>query len=207
MKNNEWKPCMYSKTWFNQIVLKIILSLLLMGGLIIFSVHIAKTEKGFFPIVCIIATLTFGVAQLLYFTFYCILEGRQYKINGEGISVLYGGLIQRFYPWSAFQKIVVCDFAHATKFPSICYIIIRLAAFEEPYGPHSKQQSHMLSGIESWRGYDYTMHNFSRILFVEYSPAILENIMHLSKLPVIFMLTNYGKEKIELATMNEKNET
>ena len=96
-----------------------------------------------------------------------------------------------------FGKIVVCDVAHATKFPDICEVVIRLSAMDEPYGPHSKKQKYNISGIASWRKYNYSIRNFSKILFLEYSPALLDEVVRLSKLPFTFSVTSYGKAKLE----------
>ncbi len=200
-----WKPCMCSKAWKNRRIGLLILSLFNLGCTIAISVYIAYiaiTEEGFVPAVAVMIILTFGVGQFLFFSFVFVIEGRKYQMNEEGITVLYGGHIQRSYPWTVFQKIVVCDFDHATKFPSNCFLIIRLAAFKESHGPYSKKQKYMLSGIESWRGYHYTIRNFTNILFLEYSPALLDEIVRLSNLQTMFSLTEYGKAKMGSSSMD-----
>lgn len=189
---------MCSKAWNNRSIGLLILSLLILSWAIVVSVYIAIAEEGFVPLVTVIVILTFGIGQFLYFSFLYVLEGRKYQMNEEGITVLYGGHIRKFYPWTVFPKIVVCDFDHATKLPSNCFLIIRLASFEEPYGPHSKKQRSTLSGVESWRGYHYTVRNFNNILFLEYSPALLDEICKLSNLQVVFTLTKYGKQRMEM---------
>ena len=198
-----WKPCMCSRAWNSRSIGLLILSLLILGWAIVVSVYIAIAEQGLVPAVAVMIILIFGVGQFLYFSFLFVIERRKYQMNEKGITVLYGRHTAKFYPWTMFQKIVVCDFDHATKSPSNCFLIIRLAAFEELYGPHSKKQKRMLSGIESWRGYHYAVRNFASLLFLEYSPALLEEIMHLSKLQVMFSLTKYGKAKMESHSMDD----
>ena len=118
-------------------------------------------------------------------------------MSKEGISILYCGCIEKFYPWNVFKKIVVCDFDHASGYPPNCRIIIRLSSFDESYGPHSKKQKYRLCGVESWRGYHYTVRNFNKILFMEYSPELLDEISKLSNLGVMFSLTQYGRSLME----------
>ena len=202
-KNFCWEACMRSKSWNNRRICLFILTLLILGWAIGVSVCIAITEEGLVPVVAVIVVLAFGLGQFLYFSFLYVIEGRKYQMNEDGILILYSGHIQKFYPWAMFRKIVVCDFDHATKIPSNCFLIIRLAAFEEPHGPHSKEQKCMLSGIESWRGYHYTVRNFTNILFMEYSPALLEDLMRLSKLPMMFSLTKYGRAKLESYSIDD----
>lgn len=198
-----WKPCMCSKAWNSRSIGLLILSLLILGWAIVVSVYIAIAEDGLVPAVAIMVILTFGVGQFLYFSFLFVIERRKYQMNENGITILYGGHMLKFYPWTRFHNIVVCDFDHATKIPSNCFLIIRLATSEEPYGPHSKKQKHTLSGIESWRGYHYTVRHCTNILFIEYSPALLDEIKHLSNLPIVFSLTKYGKAKMRLTSIND----
>lgn len=188
-----WKPCMYSKAWKKRSIGLWILSFLILSWAIAVSVFIAITEEGLVPLTTIIAILAFGIGQFMYFSFIYVVEGRKYQMDDKGITVLYSGHMRKFYPWNAFSKIVVCDFDHATKAPSNCFVVIRLATFDEPYGPHSKTQKYKLSGVETWRGYHYTVCNFSRIVFLEYSPELLGEISKLSNLQVVFSLTKYGK--------------
>lgn len=201
--NAYWNPCMCSKAWNNRSSGLLILSLLIFGWAIVVSAYIAIAEEGFASVVAILVVITFGVAQLLYFSFLYVIEKRKYRMNEEGITVLYGGRIQKFYPWAAFTKIVVCDFDHASKYPSNCFLVIRLASLEEAHGPHSQTHKYTLAGIETWRGYHYTMRNFTKIIFLEYSPALLNELVYFSELQVMLSLTKYGKDKMETHTTDD----
>ena len=198
MKNSScWLPCMKSKAWHARGVGLMVLSFLILTWSIVVSVLIVAEEYSLFTTIAVTIILAFGLGQYLFFLFLFLIEKRAYHLDENGITILYGGLKQRFYHWSVFQEIVVCDFNHASKYPPNCFLIIRLSSDEEPYGPNSKQQKYTLAGIESWRGYFYTMRHFSGILFLEYSPALLEEIKKASALQVKLSLTKYGKAKMK----------
>lgn len=201
-ENFFWKPCM--KSWNMRRIVLLIISLFILVFAIATSIYLIIVEYTIYPeitVITMILMLALGIGQFLYFYFTFVLEGRKYKLDENGIWILYGKFIKKFYPWVSFQKIVVCDFDHATKNPTNCSIIIRLASFEEPYGPSSPQKKYSLtgslSGIESWREYHYTIRHFTHILVLEYSPELLDEILQLSNLRVTFSLTRYGKAKLD----------
>jgi len=198
-----WIPCM--KSWNLRSIGLLILSSVILCWAIIISVLIALEEQSIVTVVANILICAFGICQFLYFLFIFVIERRKYQMSEEGLTISYGGSIRKFYPWTMFQKILVCDFDHAPKYPPNCSVIIRLAAFEEPHGPHSIQKKLTISGIDRWRGYHYTMRNFTKILFLEYTPELLEEVKHFSQLQVMFSLTKYGKEK--MASIYPKNST
>lgn len=133
---------------------------------------------------------------ILWFSGY-IKEGRKFCMDEEGITTSCLVHKNKFYPWSLFSSIVVCDFDHAPKNPENCYLIIRLSALHEPDGPNSKSPSRTFWGIEKWRDYEYTMANYDGIIFLGYSPELLDEVCRLSKLPVKFSLTKYGRKMMD----------
>lgn len=192
--NSTWKPCM--KTWRVRSMVLWIFSILLFVFLTFLMVLVAM-EWDAISLGIEIGLAILGIGQLLCSFFLFGIERRKYRMGKEGITILYYGRMQKFYPWSAFRKIVVCDVNHATKFPDICEVVIRLSAMDEPYGPHSKKQKRNLSGIASWRKYGYFVRNFSNILLLDYSPELLDELVCVSGLPFTFSLTSYGKAKLE----------
>ena len=194
-KESAWKPCI--KAWHTRGMGIWILSFFLLVGITLFPVICAVSAGEAVPPGLVIVFFILGVVQLLFFSFACVIDRRKYQMNEEGITILYCGCIRRFYPWTMFHKIVVCDVDHANKIPSICSVVIRLSALEEPYGPHSKKQKCNMSGIASWRKYNYILRNCSTILLLEYSPDLLDEVVRLSKLPFMFSLTDYGRAKLE----------
>lgn len=211
-KDSPWKPCLYSKHWKYSLRGLLIITFLLMVltiGLAVYAARAAAAEGSDSLIITIFVIVVpiLGIGLFLYYSFIGVVEARKYQINEDGISILYCGRIQKFYPWSAFRKIVVCDFKHVSKYPFLCELIIRLATYDEPHGPHSKNERYtFFGGIEKWRGYDYTIHRFDKILFWEYSPELLEEMVHLSNLPMMYSLTRYGKAKMESYSMYDEGE-
>lgn len=186
------------------------LLMILTIGLAVYVDRAAAAEGSDSVIITIfiIVVPILGIGYFLYTSFLCVVEARKYQMKEEGILILYCGRIQKFYPWSAFRKIVVCDFKHVPKSPFLCELIIRLATYDEPHGPHSKNERYTFwGGIEKWRGYDYTMHRFDKILFWEYSPKLLEEMLHLSNLQMMYSLTEYGQAKMESYSMYNEGET
>lgn len=204
--NSNWMLCMRSKAWNTRRLGLLILSFFILAWAIVVSIYISITETGTVVTVAVVGILVFGVLQFLYFSLLYVIEGRKYHLNETGITILYHGGVRKFYPWTSFKNIMICDFDHATKAPSNCFLIIRLSTFEEPYGPCSKRQRYTLSGLESWRGYHYTVRNFTKILFFEYSPALLDEIVNKSKLHAVFLLTKYGNEKMKSYSGDAKHE-
>lgn len=194
-KNSDWKPCI--KAWHTRGMGLWILSFFLLVGITLSPAISIAAEGEAVPPSLVIGSFILGLAQLLFFSFPCTIDRRKYQMNEAGITILYCGRIQRFYPWTMFHKIVVCDVDHATKFPENCSVVIRLSAMEEPYGPHSKKQKCNISGIATWRKYNYILRNCSSILLLEYSPDMLDEVVRLSKLPLMFSLTDYGRAKLE----------
>ena len=192
-KNSSWKLCM--KIWRVRSMGLWIFSIFLLI-LLAFPMVLAAIEEAV-SLGIAIGLAILGIGQLLCSFFMFGMERRKYQMSEEGITILYYGRMQKFYPWSAFCKIVVCDVNHATKFPEICEMVIRLSAMDEPYGPHSKKQKLNISGIASWRKYGYFVRNFSNILLLDYSPDLLDELVCVSGLPFTFSLTSYGKAKLE----------
>ncbi len=212
-KDSPWKPCLCSKESKYLRSGALIMAALLMFFAIGLAVYVARaaaaegTDSVIITVFIIVVPIL-GIGCFLYTFLIYIVEARKYQMNEEGISILYCGRSQKFYPWSAFRKIVVCDVNHIAKFPDQCDLIIRLATYAEPHGPHSKNQRYtFLGGIEKWRRFYYTMHRSDKILFWEYSPALLEKMVHLSNLQVMYSLTKYGKAKMESCSMYNEGET
>lgn len=193
-KNSSWKLCM--KIWHVRSMCLWIFSIFLLI-LFAFPMVLAAMEGDAVSLGIAIGLAILGIGQLLCSFFMFGIERRKYQMSEEGITILYYGRMQKFYPWSAFRKIVVCDVNHATKFPEICEMVIRLSAMDEPDGPHSKKQKRNLTGIASWRKYGYFVRNFSNILLLDYSPELLDELVRVSGLPFTFSLTSYGKAKLE----------
>ena len=203
-KDSDWKPCI--KAWHTRGMGLWILSFFLLVGITLFPVICAVSAGEAVPLGYVVGFFILGIMQLLFFSFACTIDRRKYQMNEAGITILYCGRIRRFYPWTMFHKIVVCDVDHATKFPENCSVVIRLSAMEEPYGPHSKKQKCNISGIATWRKYNYILRNCSNILLLEYSPDMLDEVVRLSKLPFMFSLTRYGKAILESnASSGKKN--
>ena len=200
-KNTSWKLCM--KIWQVRSMGLWIFSIFLFVFLA-FLVALAAMEGDPVSLGIAICVAILDIGQLLYSFFMFGTERRKYQMSEEGITILYYRRMQKFYPWSAFRKIVVCDVNHATKFPEICEMVIRLSAMDEPYGPHSKNQKRNLSGIASWRKYGYFVRNSSNILLLDYSPELLDELVCVSGLPFMFSLTSYGKAKLESFRKNGK---
>lgn len=201
VKNSSWKLCM--KIWQVRSMGLWIFSIFLLVFLA-FLVALAAMEGDPVSLGIAICVAILDIGQLLCSFFMFGIERRKYQMSEEGITILYYGRMQKFYPWSAFRKIVVCDVNHATKFPEICEMVIRLSAMDEPYGPHSKNQKRNLSGIASWRKYGYFVRNSSNILLLDYSPELLDELVRVSGLPFMFSLTSYGKAKLESFRKNGK---
>jgi hypothetical protein len=188
---------MPSKAWLNRDIFVLILAVLIFGFCLSVPMLLGITD---ITEVLAEAIITFSIGlTCLIFAFYatCVVGRRKYRISEEGISILYCGRKEKFFPWNVFRKIVICDFDHSNKYPQICSVIIRLASIDEPYGPHSKKQKHRLSGVETWRGYFYTIRQPNHIIFLEYSPELLDEIAKLSNLGVMFSLTKYGEAKMD----------
>lgn len=131
-----------------------------------------------------------------------IIEWRKYSVDEKGIKVYYCNQYVKFYPWSMFSRLIVCDICHAGKTPSVCHFVIRLAADDEECGPLSEKRQYARPHIDRWRGAWYTFVRFRKIICITFSPERLEEIQQLSKLPVIYSLTIYGRE-----TYKTKQET
>ena len=188
------KLCMNSRFWKGRRIFCLILSLMLLCCPIVMAVIVALTVRGTLYRVASNVFLVFGVGQFCFFVFYDMIEGRRYFMDEKGITVTYFRWFKKFYQWNAFESLVVCDFGHASKNPENCFLIIRLAAFFEPDGPHGLNPSRTFWGMERWRGYFYTMRNFNEIIFLGFSPALLEEMQHLSSLPVFYSFTEYGEK-------------
>ena len=199
--NSTWKPCM--KTWRVRSMVLWIFSILLFVFLTFLMVLVAMEWDAIF-LGIEIGLAILGIGQLLCSFFLFGIERRKYRMGKEGITILYYGRMQKFYPWSAFRKIVVCDVNHATKFPDTCEVVIRLSAMDEPYGPHSKKQKRNLSGIASWRKYGYFVRNYSNILLFNFSQELLDEFIRMSELPFTFSITDYGKTRLESITIGSK---
>ena len=202
-KEYDWKPCI--KAWHTRGMGLWILSFFILVGITLFPVVCAASAGEPVPLGFLIGYFMVGIIQLLIFSFACVIDRRKYQMNEEGITICYCGRIWRFYPWTMFHKIVVCDVDHAPKYPEICTVVIRLSALEEPYGPHSKKQKCNISGIATWRKYNYLLRHCSTILLLEYTPDMLDEVVCLSKLPFTFSLTKYGKAKLESNALSGKN--
>ncbi len=211
-KDSPWKPCLCSKESKYLRSGALIMAALLMFFAIGLAVYVARAaaaegSDSLIITIFVIVVPILGIGLFLYTSFLCVVEARKYQINEDGISILYCGRIQKFYPWSAFRKIVVCDVNHIDKFPDQCDLIIRLATYDEPHGPHSKNERYTFwSGIEKWRRHLYTTHRFDKILFWEYSPKLLEEMLHLSNLQMMYSLTEYGQAKMESYSMYNEGE-
>ena len=200
--NFSWKPCM--KSWNIRSIGMEIMAIVFLVVITAYPFVLGAMEGETVPLFAAIGAPVLGMMSFLFFSFAVAFERRCFQMNEEGITILYCGQIRRFYPWTMFGKIVVCDVDHATKFPENCSVVIRLAALEEPYGPHSKKQKYNISGIASWRKYNYSIRYFSKILFLEYSPALLDDVVRVSGLPFTFSLTDYGKAKLESNAISSK---
>lgn len=160
--NSSWKLCM--KSWNISSIGMEIMAIVFLVVITAFPFVLGAMEREPVPLFAAIGAPVLGMMNFLFFSFGVVFERRRFQMNEEGITILYCGRIRRFYPWTMFQKIVVCDVSHTTKFPDNCSVVIRLAAMEEPCGPHSKKQKYNISGIASWRKYNYSIRNFSKIL-------------------------------------------
>ena len=190
--------CMNSKSWRSTrifvLVLTILLFLLFVGagiGLLLLE------EKSLLIWIGAAVMILIGCWISILYGIDFIRGGRKYCMDEEGLTVSYFPNVKKFYSWDLFSGIVVCDFNHATKNPENCQLIIRLSAVHESDGPYSKNPSRTFWGIEKWRDYEYTMANYDGIIFLGYSPELLDEVCRLSKLPVKFSLTKYGRELMD----------
>lgn len=158
---------------------------------------VSAGQKGFFSIVMPAICGCVAIFTLLLCCSTAIWLGRRYSIDKCGITVSYCNRFRMFYPWNMFQRIVVCDISHAGKDPGICHLVIRLAPDNEEYGPLSKKRQYARPYIDRWRGDWYTFVRFRKIICITFSPERLEEIQQLSKLPVLYSLTIYGREAYE----------
>lgn len=185
--------CMKFKRWKESRIVGLFVVICLFLLPIICSVLLViEGGSPMIPVYCI-GICAFGIVMFLNAFNTYRRQGRKFSMDENGITVSYFPKRKRFYPWKAFFGIVVCDFGHSTKYPSNCYLIIRMAAFDEDDGPYSKNPSRTFYGIEKWRGYKYTEKNFDKIVFLGYSPELLDEVRRLSKLPVTYSLTQYGE--------------
>lgn len=185
--------CMKSDRWKVSRIIGLVAAICIFVMSAIISVSLAiEGSSPMIPVYCI-CTFTFGIVMSLKAFNIYRRQGRKYSMDENGITVSYLPKYKRFYPWKAFFGIVVCDFDHSPKYPSNCYLIIRMAAFDEDDGPYSKDPSRTFWGMEKWRGYNYTEKNFDKIVFLGYSPELLDEVRRLSKLPVTYSLTQYGE--------------
>ena len=187
------KYCMTSKRWKAERVIVLVGAIVLPCAPISMAIYGMFYSDGPSDLIYCIGLFVLAVAIPLFISKSYGRMGRKYHMDENGIAVSYFPKRKRFYPWKAFFGIVVCDFDHSPKYPSNCYLIIRMAAFDEDDGPYSKGPSRTFWGMEKWRGYKYTEKNFDKIVFLGYSPELLEEVCRLSKLPVTYSLTQYGE--------------
>lgn len=186
--------CMNTRSWRLQRIATLLIAIVLfclLGGYAI--AMILYSEDEVFSTIMAIFLILAAVWSFIYFFLVYMKEARKFCMDEEGLTVSCFPKQKRFYPWKAFFGIVVCDFNHASKNPENCQLIIRMSAFDEDDGPYSKNPSRTFWGMEKWRGYKYTEKNFDKIVFLGYSPELLEEVCRLSKLPVTYSLTQYGE--------------
>lgn len=158
---------------------------------------LATGTSGIFAVAAPLFFILLALACVIMCVLKDIVDWRKYTADEKGITVLYCNRFRKFYPWNTFQEIIVCDTLHAGKNPGICHLVIRMAACNEEYGPLSKNRRYVRPHVDRWRGAWYTFVRFQKIICITFSPERLERIQQLSKLPVLYSLTIYGREAYE----------
>lgn len=184
--------CMNSRSWNSRRGFSLVLAVLILLFFVAFASYGFAETAVLSTIILLV-----GIGLFSCFVFCIVVEGRMYIADEKGITISYVCGLKKFYPWHVFPKIVVCDFDHATKYPSNCYLIIRLGFKDEFCGPLSRNKRYNSVNVDSWRGYYYTIFRPNKILFLGFSPERLEEIQKLSKLQVVYSFTRYGKELYE----------
>ncbi len=190
--------CMKSRNWKAERIVGLVLMIFLLCAFVGISIGLLFADSNStFVTVSAVVIFFLGIGVFLFMFHAYVQQGRKYCMDAKGITVSYFPKYKKFYPWETFSSAVVCDFGHATKNPENCYLIIRLAAFDEPDGPYSEEPSRTFWGMEKWRGNKYTERNFNNIIFLGFSPDLLEELQQLSKLPATYSFTEYGKKHYE----------
>lgn len=198
------KPCMESRHWKNRRVFTRVLYLIIFCWILSIAIFVAIEGETSIRVFVPAFFMLVDICLLSYFVVCDVVEGRKYCADKNGITISYCKRVIKFYPWRMFQRIVVCDFDHATKYPQNCFLIIRLSTLEEPLSDFSANRRKNNSSMEPWRRYRYTMKRFRKIIFLGFSPKVLDEIQGLSNLPVVYSLTKFG-EDIYQQNMIDKN--
>lgn len=186
------RRCFDSKQWYREVIAGLILYPLVIAFFATMSVIGFSVEVFGFAIISLLISIFIAV----YGFFDALYQWRRYSLLEDAIVVEYFGVFRQAYPWHLFKEIVVCDISHASRFPNICQIVIRLSVYDEFNNPHSGNMKFSRPHIERWRSSWYNQIRFQKIVCLTFSPDRLIEIETKSNLPVRYALTIYGEEAL-----------
>lgn len=163
-------------------------------GLIVMAV--VQTYKDPAALAAYILVFVIGAAFCAFCIFGYAIDTREYAVTDTGIQIRYLGKFNDEYRWQDVSHICVCDVNYAPKDHTTFLLAVRIAFGPEKDGPANGKTVANASTVAKWRKSEYHFIHFRKILLIDYSEQVADEIRKASNREVDYLFTaEYQKNR------------